>query len=139
MENKIHNQFVQLEESFDDFLNLMSHKGFIDTIKNPTDTLLSWENIIPNFTLQYNSFIIDNLDIKKRLIGSKLSDYEFLIMDWGVDANIVKIKVETFINNWEYIVHFGGSMGRLLTTEDYSLVMEFTDDSKFLCYSNFKI
>jgi hypothetical protein len=108
-------------------------------IKSVNDTLLDWENISPCFSFSYNDFSIKGGDIEKKLLLSELSLSKSLYFDLGFDEKVVKIDTNLFIKNWEYVVHYGGSMGRLVISEDFSYIIEFTDDSNYTCYSNFRI
>lgn len=137
MDNITKLNLIKQDFGLEELLFKMKSNG--TKINGISDTLLDWENISPCFSFSYNDFSVNTVDIEKKLLSSKLSLSESLYFDLGFDEKIVKINTNLFIKNWEYIVYYGGSMGRLVTTEDFSCILEFTDDSNYMCYSNFKI
>jgi hypothetical protein len=52
---------------------------------------------------------------------------------------LLRFQVKYFIENWLDFVDANGGQGSVMVTADYDLLLEFTNDSAHLLFSNFKV
>lgn len=97
-----------------------------------------WFEINPSFGFFYD-FENNESAIKKRLEQSKLIDSTYIYIETLSNIPIIKTKIEYFIRNWFDFVNANAGMGSFCITDDYKLLMEFTDDCKYFLFSNFPI
>ncbi|WP_264559110.1 hypothetical protein [Flavobacterium sp. N2270] len=115
-----------------DFLNdsLIPYNEFI--------TFLDWSNIDNSFE-NYYDFINNETIIRNALIKSQLNKFEKLIIHIEYDAKLIRVNTDFFVNNWSKFNACNGFTGFVVFTDDKKIFLEFSDDSKSLLYSNFKI
>lgn len=78
-------------------------------------------------------------EISQLLLNSPLTTgHQYLIMEYGFNGPIIRVSVNLFIGNW-YAFIKSAIQGAVVLSEDGKCVMEFSDDSDFLLYSNFEM
>ena len=68
-----------------------------------------------------------------------LSNHDYILLDTQFSDPIFRIKTEYFIENWDDFISANNGMGSIVSSEDFSLLMEFTNDHSYQLYSNFSI
>lgn len=99
---------------------------------------IDWNRHDSHFQFWYDH-IGCKAEIQAWLSQSELKNHEFLFTWLAWEDPIIKVKAVDFINNWEEFNCANGRQGLILTTEDGSLYLEFTDDWKYHLNSNFEI
>jgi hypothetical protein len=77
--------------------------------------------------------------IEAYLKESSLINSQNLFIEMPADIPVIKVNTLYFISNWYDFIKANNEMGTLISSEDFKYVLEFTDDAKYLLYSNFKI
>lgn len=105
---------------------------------NPYNTLFDWDRIKPSYNFFFD---FDNNEdiIKKQLSESKLKSSSFVYIETLSDIPIIRTRTEYFIANWIDFVAANAGQGSICITDDFKLLMEFTDDFKYYLFSNFII
>lgn len=106
--------------------------------QNEFNTLFDWDYIKPSYSFFFD---FDNNDdyIKKKLRESKLKNSSFVYIETLSDVPIIRTSTEYFIANWVDFVNANAGQGSICITDDFKLLMEFTDDFKYYLFSNFLI
>lgn len=84
------------------------------------------------------SFDYENIELEMagKLRQSLLTQCEFVIITYGWEEPVIKLKTDIFIKNWDEIFS-STKYESIITSVDYRLIMEVTRD--FILHSNFKI
>lgn len=100
------------------------------------ETFVDWNNISPKYNFFYD-YVGNEIDIKKKLIKSPISNYSTVIIQIGCGIPPIEINTLVFIEKWEDFVSSNGYSGIFIFTNDGKYFIEFTDDSSYELYSNF--
>lgn len=106
---------------------------------NPNiDTLFAWDKInnSHNFFFKY---IDCEIDIITHLYKSKLIEHDIVLVDTAPKMPMIETSAIFFIEHWFDFALANKGMGSFVITKNYELLIEFTDDARYMLYSNFKI
>lgn len=124
------NEFKEID--FDIYQRLIDYSIPVKEI----ETFIDWNAVTTKYNFFYD-YIGNEIDIKKKLIGSPLNNYSTIILEIGCGNPTIEIKTSVFIDKWEDFVSSNGYSGIFVFTKDGKYFMEFTDDSTYQLYSNF--
>ena len=130
-----------INEKYPDFfIEFVKSKGYkINSNQDKIRTLIDWNALDNKFTTPY---FIENYRelIKNGLINSAFGKQNSkVLVEFGPNEPMIKTTSKYFIENWDDFILDYGTLGTTLITEDGNLLMEFTDDTYYLLYSNFPI
>lgn len=77
--------------------------------------------------------------LSDKLLKSELCTRKWIILFYGKNVPVLKVKTEVFCKNWNSFMAASGHQGFFGFSEDGRLLIEFTDDDNESVYSNFKI
>lgn len=100
--------------------------------------IFNWSKIQPHYNIPFD-FEGCEKEIETMLKASILSRHDYVLLDTQFSDPIYKIRTDYFIENWNDFISANHGMGNIVCTEDYSLLMEFTNNHSYLLYSNFSI
>jgi hypothetical protein len=105
---------------------------------NPYNALFDWDRIKPSYSFFFD---FDNNEdiIRRQLSESKLKNSSFIYIETLSDIPILRTRTEYFIANWIDFIDANAGQGSICITDDFKLLMEFTDDRKYYLFSNFLI
>jgi hypothetical protein len=73
------------------------------------------------------------------LYRSKLIEHDTVLVDTASGIPIIETSALFFIEHWYDFALANHGMGSFVITKDYKLLIEFTDDARYMLYSNFEI
>jgi len=111
---------------------------YCDSEDNSYNAMFDWSIIKPSFGFFFD-FENNETIIKERLGNSELNNTSYIYIETLTNIPIIKTKTDYFIKNWLDFVSANTGMGSFCITEDFKLLMEFTDDYKYFLLSNFSI
>lgn len=121
-----------------EFKNFLDRSGFSckgeywDTDYSSID----WNQVENHY--QFFFHYVGNEEIELFLQNSKLAQHEFLYTWLSYEDPIIKIKTTEFIEQWEWF-YIASIEGMIITSEDGTACLEFTNDYKYHLNSNFEI
>lgn len=134
-------QIINVSNDFPDNINLMLSEFEIKLCNKRIElgkkpSWIEWSAYPEHYSFFYD--FEDNEEIiRSNFRKSRLSNYEYVVMDFGYQAPLSKIPTEIFINHWYEFVILSGYES-VVITEDGKYFMEFIRP----CYdlkSNFPI
>lgn len=137
---KEHSGHIELLDisCFEHYKRIVERFQLPDVEKNPDNTRLNWQPIVPCYKFFYD-YLGSEHEIGEYLKNSKLMDSKQVLIESRADNPIILTSTDYFIANWYELTESLVGMGCLVVSEDYEYLMEFTDDAKYLLYSNFRI
>ena len=138
--NLLNNENVLvIDEKYPDFFTeLLIKKGY-KLNKNQLDkrTIVDWDNIKNKHSQLYYFEGCENI-IREYLSNSILNDVELIIyIEFGPNEPMIKTNGNYFVKYWDDFVLDYGSMGTTIISENGETILEFTDDTDWLLYTNF--
>lgn len=130
-----------IDEKYPDFFtNLLISKGYkLNKNQEKNRTLIDWElteNV--NSILYYFEGCEDA--IKEKLSNSPINDDRLnLFIEFGPNEPMIKTKGSYFVRYWDDLVLDYGSMGTTIVSETGEYILEFTDDTYWLLFTNFPL
>lgn len=100
-----------------------------------SESRIEWELMEPKYAVSFDYENIE-LEMAGKLRQSLLTQCEFVIITYGWEEPVIKLKTDIFIKNWDEIFS-STKYESIITSVDYRLIMEVTRD--FILHSNFKI
>lgn len=130
-----------IKEKYPDyFTGFVTSKGYkINSNQDRIRTLIDWEAMDKKYAIPY---FMENSDkkIKNGLINSVFGQQNTIVLiEFGPNEPMVKTTNKYFIEHWDDFISDYGSLGASLISLDGNFLMEFTDDTYYLLYSNFPI
>lgn len=139
---KKHGKFIEVVKSVNtqEFWNEISlHGNFPLNFANDNDeTIFDWNNITPKFGFNFN-YENSTKEIIQFLNASRLSSYNFILIEFEISGPVLKVPTSYFIDNWEDFINANVGMGSVACSPDFKLLLEFTNDHSFFLMSNFEI
>ena len=140
-----------LIEKHDDNIELVNMTGYelmekinaetsfkTDTLDNDFNAVFDWKMIKPHYSFFFD-FVGNDSVLPALFRKSKLSEHSHLLIETTSSLPILRISTEYFIDHCLDFIDANSGMGSVIITDDYKLLMEFTDDWKYTLFSNFKI
>ncbi len=131
---------LEFGKNASDFWKHISNKtGFqLSDEKNIDELIFDWNNILPHYNIPFD-YVGCEKEIERLLLESILSQHEYVLFDIEYSDPIFKVKTEYFIKNWDDFISANHGMGSVVCSENFDLLLEFTNDHSYLIYSNFSI
>lgn len=99
---------------------------------------LNWSQIVPRFSFPFN-YLNNEESVASFFYQSELRKFEYVFIEALYNLPVFKIKTTVFMKNWYELIEGNVAMGCIVTSDNYDLLMEFTDDADSLLISNFQI
>jgi hypothetical protein len=119
-----------------DYANFLIEKGVAANINlSLVKTFIDWEKYPGHYSFYYYFEGCENA-ISQRLTNTDLSNYDFILMDFGNEQPVFEIPMGIFIKNWLDFVA-GAQYLTTVVTKDGKLILEFVNGDYL--NSNFQI
>lgn len=137
---KKHGSNIELTSMF--YLDLrreiLKHDKYCLAVANLYNSVFDWDKIIPHYKFFYD-FENNDVVLPELFAKSKLATAEYLLVETSADLPIIKIRTNYFIENCMDFIDVNLGMGSTIVSSDYQFLIEFTDDRKFMLFSNFLV
>lgn len=114
---------------------LEKYKYNLNNSEDEPFTKIDWSHISSVEKCFYKE--LEPEDLRQKLMGTKLVDEDFVIMEFGYLSNPIKLSSINFIINW-FNLERAAIEGAVVISSSGKYVLEFYDRDGVL-YSNFKI
>jgi hypothetical protein len=129
----------KIQEKYPDFFySKLKSFGFNHNSNPDIKTFVNWRSIAHfKFAYEYQNC---EQEVKEMLRRSNLCKGVFyLLVEQGNNMPMIKVENHYFVEYWYDFLAENGFMGTTVISEDGKFVLEFTDDTDYLLYSNFPI
>lgn len=146
MKNIINNGFIK---PYAEHIKIMSDGypkyfyAILDSFQIPVnrneddETVINWNLIKDKNTIFYNYEECES-DITKRLFNSPIAKDNEVVIEFGFDEPVIKVKTKIFIENWYDFLGASGYIGITIVGSTGEYFIEFTNKEHFLL-SNFHL
>ena len=108
----------------------------MDDFPNEFNSVFDWKAIIPHYSLFFN-FEGNDVSLPRLFNESRLIEHSYLLVETKSDLPIIKVGIKYFIENCVEFIDANMGMGSIMVSDDYELLLEFTEDWKYTLFSNF--
>jgi len=132
-------QHIQIiREKYPDYFHELLNTHTYPLNKNQPDkrTVIDWDQI-ENKRVQPYFYKGSEKEITEFLSNSPLNNDLELIIESGYNEPMIKTTGRYFVNNWYDLILENGDMGTCIISGDGKYIIEFTDDTSWLLYTNF--
>lgn len=129
----------KIQDKYPDFFyTKLKNSGFNYNSNPQFRTFVDWRSV-NHFKISYEYQNCEQ-EVREMLKSSNLSKGDFdLLVEQGNNVPMLKVENHYFIEHWYDFLAENGFMGTTVISEDGKFILEFTDDTDFLLYSNFPI
>lgn len=133
-------KIVIIKEIYPDFFNsLILFNGYkLNKNQLAVRTLIDWEVVENTKSIIYYFDDCEKI-IKESLLNSVINNENLtLFIEFGPNEPMIMTNGSYFVNNWDDFILDYGSMGTTIVSENGKYIMEFSDDTDWLLYTNFE-
>jgi hypothetical protein len=125
--------YKQIRNSISEYLPINFSK-----LQRDDNSVFDWESVSVHYSFFYD-FPKSEIIISDFLKRSELNGKGNVLIETQADIPVINVCKMYFIENWFDLTNSIVGMGSIVVSDDYKLLMEFTDDAKYLLHSNFSI
>lgn len=136
---KKHRQYIKFTDfSYEEFRKKIFNETLFKPNMKNEETIFNWNEIMPNYSFFFD-FEGKEKEIAEQMRNSQLIIYPKVYIETSANTPVIEVDTAYYINNWNDFERANSGMGIFVVTKGFELLMEFTDDAKYLLFSNFKI
>ena len=133
---KYKEQLVIVSTDYNDFQKKLLEKGYLINLDSRIRRVIDWDTLDEKHVFYYD-FEGNELEIYSRFKESPIYNEMYLIVECGPEYPIMRVSVDFFMEHWYEFVMLNGYMGCCALSGSDKYILEFTDATDYLLYSNF--